>query len=792
MSAADAVSVSGCFRDGLRGAAQAGQRRQLRSAGAEDGPAGSPGRGAEMVARVLPRAHSTDAVSASHHGRARRRGQRARGLLQGTRQASILGPRALPWPAALAATLAGALVLSFAYPERNWWWCAPVGILLLLGALRGARPGFGALVGGVGGLTFYLVHVSWTSLFLGPVPWIALSALMGAWWAVGGAGIAWAYRRVWGASGGPSLASVDVVATLPASAGVFAEYRGSTVGSRAKRRHPRVRPLRRLRRMVLPGRAGSVRLGLVPLAVASMWSARETLSSLWPYGGFAWGRVAQSQADSPLGPLVAWLGFAGLGFVIVWACAALLELAALPLPGLVFERQARMPGHRIRRGSARAGGADARASARRRASTWRGSRDSGGARTRPEQVSVAGFGAAPAAAAGEHRGSFGARGGAAGAAASARRRASILRDTAQPGAAGAAAAAGRRASILLGPVRAGAGWQLAARTAGALAGAALLVCWPHWQTATSGSVRILAVQGDTPGASYFVPAAPGEVLRAHINETLRALDTAGPVDLVLWPEGSVDVSPFDDESVADALTAVSQAADAPLLVNFVTRTGSFDDPATEYFNAQVLWADGGPAGEYDKAHPIPFGEYVPNRDFFMALAPDLIGLVKRGYTPGTRPNTLTIDAARYGIFICYDIVDDALVRQAVGQNAEVLLAPTNNADFGRTEESAQQLATAKLRALETGRPLVQTSTVGWSAAFAADGTELAALDWYTPGAYVVTVPRAQGSTPAIILGPALDLFVGILGPALALASRTRSSARVIEHARDLHLQRSLS
>jgi apolipoprotein N-acyltransferase len=498
----------------------------------------------------------------------------------------------------MAATLAGSGVLALAFPDRAWWWCAPIGIALHLIALRGQRLGRAAGLGFAGGLVFYLLHVQWTSLFLGPVPWVALSALMGLWWLVGGMLIAAAYRRL---------------------------------GR-------------------LPGRLG--RYGMLPLAIAGLWTLRETLSSALPYGGFAWGRIAQSQSNSPLIELVSLVGFSGLTFAIVLWVALAIEVVA-----------------------------------RRR--RWGENSD---------------------------------------------------------------------------------GWRIGARITGLAAAAGLLAVVPQWPTAHGEPVRILAVQGDTPGASYFIPAERGEILLAHAQTTLDALEDAGDLDLVLWPEGSVDVSPLDNYAAEELLNLIEEQAGAPILMNTVTRTGDYDDPATEFFNSQLLWDAGGVTEQYDKAHPIPFGEYVPDRDFFMALAPDLIGLIQRGYSPGTLPNVLEVNGTGYGVFICYDIVDDSLARDAARGDAGVLLAPTNNADFGRSDESAQQLATARLRAVEAGKPLVQASTVGWSAAYAADGTELAALDWYEPGAFVVEVQPASGLTPATAFGEGIDVLLGGLGLALLLGA----------------------
>lgn len=507
-------------------------------------------------------------------------------------------------PAALLAASAAALLLAASYPGWALWVLVIPAVMLSLWSVRGRSTAGSAGLGFITGLVFFLVHVSWTSEFLGPIPWIALSTFMAAWWAAGHALIALLYRRRQGRN-----------------------------------------------------------IALTSIGVAGLWVARESLSATVPYGGFAWGRIAQSQSAAPSVELVSWLGFAGLGFVLVAFCAFALELFMLPTTtSRAFDE----------------------------------------------------FGK---------------------------------------------------------PVRTPLDWP--ARGAALAALALVIVGLPQFPLPQTGTVRVLAVQGDTPGASYFIPSDPGEIMVAHA-EAMSQLAEDTEVDVILWPEGSVDISPFESTRAAAWLSELSAAYGAPILANTVTRTGDWNDPETRYFNTQFIWtAAGAGAQQYDKAHPIPFGEYVPDREFYELLAPDLINLIQREYTPGTRPNVLSAAGHQYGVFICYDIVDDRLAREAIDYGAELLLAPTNNADFARTDESAQQLATARLRAVESGRTLVQASTVGWSAAYGPDGSELAALEWYQPGIFVVDASITTGVTPAIAFGSAFEVLIGGAGVVLLIMSKPR-------------------
>jgi predicted amidohydrolase len=120
----------------------------------------------------------------------------------------------------------------------------------------------------------------------------------------------------------------------------------------------------------------------------------------------------------------------------------------------------------------------------------------------------------------------------------------------------------------------------------------------------------------------------------------------------------------------------------------------------------------GVTAHYDKIHPVPFAEYMPSRDFFYALAPDLVGLVTRDYSPGTRSNVVMIDETPVGLSICFDITDDQQAYDMQRDDGQVVFAQTNNADFGRTDESLQQLSIARLRAMEMGVFVIASNRSG--------------------------------------------------------------------------------
>ena len=305
-------------------------------------------------------------------------------------------------------------------------------------------------------------------------------------------------------------------------------------------------------------------------------------------------------------------------------------------------------------------------------------------------------------------------------------------------------------------------------TAGLLVAAVLAV--PAWPTRTDGSIRIEAVQGNGP-AGYFDRAQPGEVLAAQVAAT--DIEARG-VDLVVWPEASAEYDPRAEPVIAGALESVVDTVGAPIVAGAITQTAS-----GVLHNTSFVWTADGWQSSYDKKRPVPFGEYVPDRWFFSKLAPSLIGLLQRDYTPGTKPNVLDVAGIRAGIAVCFDIVDDGLTADMARGGAQVILAQTNNADFSGTDENLQQLEIARLRAVETGRSLVNISTVGASQVIDPTGRTIDRIPAYTATSMITDVPLGTGTTPATAASGAVTLLVclGALLALLACAPWGRRSTR---------------
>ncbi|MBF4581390.1 apolipoprotein N-acyltransferase [Curtobacterium sp. VKM Ac-2865] len=295
-------------------------------------------------------------------------------------------------------------------------------------------------------------------------------------------------------------------------------------------------------------------------------------------------------------------------------------------------------------------------------------------------------------------------------------------------------------------------------TAGLLVAAVLAV--PAWPTATDGTIRIEAVQGNGP-AGYFDRAQPGDVLRSQVAAT--DVDARG-VDLVVWPEASAEYDPRAAPVIANDLNQVVRGVGAPIVAGAITQT-----PSGVLHNTSFVWTADGWQSSYDKVRPVPFGEYVPDRWFFSKLAPSLIGLLQRDYTPGTKPNVLSVAGVKAGIAICFDIVDDGLTADMARGGAQVILAQTNNADFSGTDENLQQLEIARMRAIESGRSLVNISTVGASQVIDPTGRTIDRVPEYTATSMTTDVPLGTSTTPATVASGLITLVLSLGGLLVLLA-----------------------
>jgi len=485
----------------------------------------------------------------------------------------------------LLLALFGGLLSSQAYPDTGLWIAIFPAVALILVAIIRSSPRQSLGVGFIGGLAWYASQIPWMTAYLGPVPWLALSILEALIFAAGAYLINVAY--------------------------VFFKRSHHTLWSNT----------------------------LLALSVSSLWTAREWVSSNWPYGGFPWSTVAMSQSDSPFAGIAYWGGQTAISFSLVFATAL-----------IVFGYRELNPAH------------------------WHGS----------------------------------------------------------------------LTAVLVFLV-----FAIPALT-------------PLNTNAEAGWLNVAAVQGNA-NAGLFANETPGTILKNHLDASKPLLSATNKPNVVIWPENAADLSPLSNFDAQWSVTRFVDELKTPLIFGTITSRGQ------DFFNSSVLWQPRiGPTDYYDKKRPVPFAEYVPDRAFWSLIDPEQIALIAKGYTFGTRDGIFELKQGRVGVMICFEVAVADISRDLVKQGAKLIVVQTNNSDFGHTNESAQQLAIAKLRAIETGRAVVNISTVGISALIYPNGAVSQSLPSFKAGILQSSLPLRTSITPAMAFGPSLDEVINFSAIAQSL------------------------
>jgi apolipoprotein N-acyltransferase len=494
------------------------------------------------------------------------------------------------------AVLAGVL-LTLAFPDFNIWPLAIAAIVVLWFALGRCGAWAGVLIGWVFGTVFMLPLTVWANGAVGAVPWLALSIASGLFYGIFG--------------------------------GAWATVRRSA--------------------MLVNARAW-----VQPIAFAILWGAMEELRSIFPFGGFPWGRVAFSQSTSPF-------------LSLAWAGGALLVSLVVVLTGAVI-------------------------------------------------------------------------------------------------ALGIEAGRARR-------------WGFVAVTPVVAIGLGMAgIFIPLNAQAEGGSLSVGVVQGNVPNDGLDSFDEPREVTQNHLDETKRLVaQNPGPYDIMIWPENAADYDPRVDEATNQMVTSAAVTANAPLLFGTQDLT-----PPDGRYNVSLLWSTSGKVlDEYRKQRPAPFAEYIPIRAFARHFS-SAVDRVTKDVLPGEGPAVMDLPAAVLGrnvqisTIICFEVAYDEIVRASVVDGGEIIIVQTNNATFGATAESTQQLAMTRLRAVEFGRTAIQASTVGVSAIILPDGRITQQTELFTPASMAAEVPLRTSMTPALYFGGLehwIVLGLGVLIPFFAMRKR---------------------
>jgi apolipoprotein N-acyltransferase len=329
-----------------------------------------------------------------------------------------------------------------------------------------------------------------------------------------------------------------------------------------------------------------------------------------------------------------------------------------------------------------------------------------------------------------------------------------------------------------------------AKRAAALLAIALLglglVGWRPWsvpQVATGKAIRV--VQPNIGQEDKWRDGLEEEAFRRLA--ALSAVKTGAGPTLLLWPEVAVPVA-FQLEGPPPArLTAPLPPA---------TRAGSLLRPGSDLLvtgafalvvdgkaelvgstnSVMPITAEGTILGRYDKAHLVPYGEYLPMRPLLSAIGLSQLAPGAGDTLEGPGPRNLVLPGwGKMGVQICYEIIFSGQVIDPKAR-PDFLFNPSNDAWFGAWGPP-QHLAQARLRAAEEGLPVIRSTPTGISAVIDAGGGLSASLPWRTAGVIDTDLPLPKPPTPFARHGNRIPLSLAFLLLLLAVGMDARARYR---------------
>ena len=270
---------------------------------------------------------------------------------------------------------------------------------------------------------------------------------------------------------------------------------------------------------------------------------------------------------------------------------------------------------------------------------------------------------------------------------------------------------------------------------------------------------------------------------ARLGELSRAPGRAVP-RLLIWPEAAITEPLQDERRLLDyqhGVLATRREVQSLLAPGDTLLTGGITVQSRDGLNATgapnsvfAMTPDGRVHGRYDKAHLVPYGEYLPMRPLLSAIGLSRLAPGDLDFDPGPGPRTLEIPGiGPVGFQLCYEIIFSGEVVDPFRRPA-FIFNPSNDAWFGAWGPP-QHLAQARLRALEEGVPVVRATPTGISAIVDARGRLLRAIPHGEMGVIDARLPLAAPPTLFSRLGNWAPFAFALLLIVLAVLIKRRSS-----------------
>ncbi len=257
------------------------------------------------------------------------------------------------------------------------------------------------------------------------------------------------------------------------------------------------------------------------------------------------------------------------------------------------------------------------------------------------------------------------------------------------------------------------------------------------------------------GTATYARSVTGNALSETVFLLAHARTSGAPdLDFVVWPENATDTDPNTDPRAHGVVAAAVRITQVPILVGAVT-----EGPLPDTRQTTGIWWDPvtGPGDVYHKRNLVPFGEWIPFRDFLLPRFP-ILRQIGRQSIPGEGPGVMAaplegLPDLKLGNVICFELAWDETVYDTVRYGGQVLVSQSNTNTYIGTGESPQQLVMNRVRAMELGREFVAVTLNGRSGLIDTHGRVMQPTQEFTAASRIVQVGLRSNVNLPVLMGP---------------------------------------
>ncbi|WP_367680376.1 apolipoprotein N-acyltransferase [Candidatus Fukatsuia anoeciicola] len=272
------------------------------------------------------------------------------------------------------------------------------------------------------------------------------------------------------------------------------------------------------------------------------------------------------------------------------------------------------------------------------------------------------------------------------------------------------------------------------------------------------TVNIVMIQGNITQLIKWDPKILANILQIYLDQTRPYI---GKASIIVWPETAIPDIEANQFFFLSMINQLMHSNCSNLISGIVSV--QYTQNNNYLFNNIIVLGEKEhyqhlTTQHYSKYHLVPFGEFIPLENLLRPLAP-FFNLPMSSFSRGNYQQLpLNVSGFNLTMAICYEVILGQQIRNNIRPNTDFLLTISNNAWFGHSIEPQQHFQMARMRALETGRPLLSSTNNGITAVVGANGKVLKKIPQFTRQVLEIKIAPTFGTTPYVRFG-SLPLWI---------------------------------